>query len=481
VLSTRSCDQLGRVARFNHDPRLFSTLTAGSCYGSLRRVMVHRLQIASERAIRRFSVLPRPLLLSSYLLLFVLWAILVSDTIALWQKRQVVIEQRKLTAAIVPTPIPPTVMPTTTATATAVATAVPTLSVPPSPTQRPVAVVHPKTGRSIAAWLPTSFDAEHARASFEANKDILDEVSPFWYTTRPHDGSLVPDKGARDQGLVEAAHAAEVLVIPTIHNVTENHGAIVALLRDPARRSQHVAAIAAEVRAYNYDGIDIDYETLAPEMRAPYSAFMQELSQALHAEGKLLTVAVHAKTSDYGGWGGFQDWVLLGQICDRVRIMTYDYSWRGSGPGPIAPMSWVAAVGEYARSVMPAEKVQIGIPFYGYNWGEGENAVAQTWTGIQELINAYQPTVHLAARDGSGPIEESWFTYRKNGKRRTVWFADHRSLEAKLDLVEQQDLAGIAIWRLGNEDPQNWEVVRKRLIENPSVIQRVVNTYLPDH
>ncbi|HEX6287750.1 MAG TPA: glycosyl hydrolase family 18 protein [Herpetosiphonaceae bacterium] len=440
--------------------------------------MVQRLRIASESGLRRLSILPRPVIVVGYLLLFVLWTLLVSDTIQIWQQRQVVIERRRLEAAFFPptsTPLPPTSTPTAQPTVAAAAQ-----PAPAAPTPRPISVVHPKTGRSIAAWLPTSFDAERARASFDANKDILDEVSPFWYTTNIANGALIPDIGARDRQLVEAAHAADVLVTPTIHNVMAPE-AIVPLLRDPARRKQHIDAIMHEVRIYGYDGIDIDYESLPASSREAYSTFMQELSAALRAEGKLLTVAVHAKTDDGGGLGGFQDWKLLGEICDRVRIMTYDFHWRGGGPGPIAPMSWVAAVGEYARSVVPPEKIQIGIPFYGYNWGEGEDAVAQTWTDIQRLIDIYQPDVNLAARDSSGPIEESWFTYRRNGQRRTVWFADHRSLQAKLNLVEQLDLAGIAIWRLGNEDPQNWEVVRKQLVENPSVVQRVVNTYLPDH
>lgn len=439
--------------------------------------MLQPLRIASENLLRRLSVLPRPLLGGGYLMLFALWATLLGDTIQLWQERQVEIERRKLEAALRPTP-PPTPAPTALPTPTTPPT--PTAAPLPTPTPRPVASVHPKTGRLIAAWLPTSFDAEHARASFEANKDILDEVSPFWYTTDVNTGALVPDIGARDRSLVEAAHAADVLVIPTIHNVL-SPDAILPLLRDPERRARHVTAIVDEVVQYNYDGIDIDYEMLPATARDDFSAFMQELSRALKAHGKLLTIAVHAKTSDYGGWGGFQDWVLLGEICDRVRIMTYDYSWRGSGPGPIAPMSWVAQVADYGRSVVPADKLQIGIPFYGYNWGEGEHAIAQTWSDIQRLIETHQPNVNLAARDASGAIEESWFVYHRNGQRRTVWFADHRSLEAKLELIEHLDLAGIAIWRLGNEDPQNWDVIRKRLVENSSNVQRVFNTYLPDH
>ncbi len=432
-----------------------------------------------ESGVRRISVLPRPLLIASYLGLFALWALLVGDTLTLWQERQVLIERRKLAAALYPTPIPPP-PPTATPTIAPTSTPVPTPTVLPTPTPRPIAVVHPKTGRTIAAWLPTSFDAEDARASFEANKDILDEVSPFWYMANVSDGTLIPEAGARDAALVAAAHEADVLVIPTIHNVLDPEE-ILPMLQDPERRRQHIAHIMAEVRAYNYDGIDMDYETLPASSRGVYSAFMQELSAALHAEQKLLTVAVHAKTEDFGGWGAFQDWKLLGEICDRVRIMTYDYSWRGGGPGPIAPLSWVASVAEYGRSVVPAEKLQLGIPFYGYNWGEDEDALPQTWTEIQELIAQHQPDVNFRARDYTGPIEESFFNYQHRGKKRTVWFADYRSLSAKLELVEQLDFSGIAIWRLGNEDPKNWTAVREELVQRPSLIQRVVNTYLPDH
>jgi spore germination protein YaaH len=344
----------------------------------------------------------------------------------------------------------------------------------------PLAVVHPKSGRTIAAWLPTAFDADKARESFEANKALLDEVSPFWYTTSPEDGSLVVEPGGRDLSLVETAHAANVLVIPTIHNVYDPT-AILSLLSEPARRKVHIEKILEEIRAYDFDGIDIDYEMLPPSARGPYSDFIIELSAALKAEGKLLTVAVHAKTSDAGGAGGFQDWVMLGQHCDRIRIMTYDFHWQGSQPGPIAPLGWVSAVTEYARSVLPPAKIQLGIPFYAYDWAAGEKARPLTWTDVQALINQYQPAVNLQERDASGPIEEAWFTYPAGRTMRTVWFASSRALEAKLELIEAEDLGGLAIWRLGNEDPRNWAVIRDRLVEHPAVIQRMFDTYMPEH
>ncbi len=335
--------------------------------------------------------------------------------------------------------------------------------------------VHPKTGRYIAAWLPTSFDAEAARATFEANKDLLDEVSPFWYGV-VSDGRIIPDVGARDQELVRVAHENNVLVIPTIHNIA-NPDAASDVISTPDRRTQHINIIMDEVRTYGYDGIDIDYESLTRDMEDEFTAFMQELATALHAEGKLLTVAVHAHT----GRPDYQNYADLGKVVDRLRIMTYDYSWSGSAPGPIAPVYWVQEVAEYAASVVDPAKIQIGVSFYAYdwpaNWSDGARAEARTYTEIEQIKASYQPRINLVEEDAGRPVQESSFTYAG----RTVWFSNYRSLSAKLDMVRSMNLAGIAIWRLGNEDPYNWTTIRESLQRDPLIIQRTINEYIPEH
>ncbi len=212
-------------------------------------------------------------------------------------------------------------------------------------------------------------------------------------------------------------------------------------------------------------------------MRAEYTAFITDLATALHEHEKLLTIAVHAKTSDYGGLGGFQDWAALGKVVDRMRIMTYDYHWRGGGPGPVAPVYWVSEVAEYATSVVDPSKVIIGVPFYGYNWpvGGGE-AYGQTWNIINDIIRSRGLTVNLQESDAGRSVQENWITY--NG--REVWFSTSRGLEAKISLVQRLDLAGIAIWRLGGEDPENWTVIRNKLVQDPFESQRSINRVLPE-
>jgi len=338
---------------------------------------------------------------------------------------------------------------------------------------------HPKSGRYVAAWMPTDWDTAEARSSFEANLDILDEVSPIWYEMRSN-GTLLVLGGARDETLIRLAHQADVLVLPCLTNGfdPERTGYT---LGNPERRSAFVRRILAEVEEYGYDGIDIDFEAVPAAERDEFTAFIRELAAGLHEKGRLLSVAIHARTGEKGGAPGAQaqDWAALGQSVDRFRIMTYDYHWRGGGPGPIAPIYWVQEVIEYARTQVDPAKIELGVPFYGYDWVGGEGSGVR-WSEIQALLEAHRPRVNLMEWDERGEVAESWFTYRDRDGQHTVWFASRRSLEAKLELLVQYDLAGIAIWRLGGEDPAYWEAIRRILPLDPYEVQRSILRYLPE-
>lgn len=359
---------------------------------------------------------------------------------------------------VLPTPVPPTPLPTAGSVELA-----------------PVSY-HPKTGRYIAVWLPPEF-AGGARESFEANKDVIDDISPFWYSTDAS-GRLY---GTRNDELVRIAHENNVRIIPSIHNVTANPNIVVGVLRNPQTRARHIQNIVDEVLARNYDGIDIDYEGLAPSLREDFSAFIRDLGAALRSHDKVLTIAVHAKDSDWGGLGGFQDWVEIGKHVDQLRIMTYDYHWRGSNPGPVAPAYWVNSVVEYARSVVDPSKVLLGVHFYGYDWPPGGNATARPWSVIDQLSRETGATVNFMERNSQGLVGESWFRYSSAQGVREVWFMTSTGLASKIDTVQSADLAGIAIWQLGYENPEYWETVRENMVEDPTLIQRAINPLIPDH
>lgn len=324
----------------------------------------------------------------------------------------------------------------------------------------------------VAAWLPTSWDAARARASWEANRAHIQELSPVWYQlARSGDGSINAYDGARDAALVDEAHAQSALVIPLVNNAYDDTGfdvtPVSAVIHDPARRAAHVAALVNETLAYNYDGIEMDYESLNGEAdREAFSVFIEELAAALHAQGKLLAIAVHPKTSEPGDWAGpqAQDWQHIGASVDRFRIMTYDYHWSGSDPGPIAPLWWMEDVLAFATSVVSPNKVYVGLSLYGHDWS-GSTSSSVTWESAQQLVATHDAVPQWQAASGwRHAVAEPWFTYTDAaGQRHEVWYADGASIEARLRLVSRYGLGGIALWRLGGEDPACWQAIADAL------------------
>ncbi len=324
----------------------------------------------------------------------------------------------------------------------------------------------------VAAWMPSSWDGDRARGSWEANRAYIQELSPVWYQLDAGgDGSINPYAGARDAALVEQAHAQGTLVIPLINNYYDSAGVdaapVGAMIHDPARRAAHVAVLLDEVLAHGYDGIDIDYESLnGADDRDDFSHFIEELAATLHTHGKLLAVTVHPKTYEPGSWRGpqAQDWKRIGAAVDRFRVMTYAYSGCSSDPGPIAPLWWMEDVMRHATSAVPPNKVYVGIHFYGHDWGGG-GCTSVTWETAQQRFNAHGTIRQWQGKSGwRQEVTEPWFTYSDGtGQRHTVWYADGDSVRARLVFVEKYGLGGIAVWRLGGEDPAAWEAIAAAL------------------
>ena len=309
--------------------------------------------------------------------------------------------------------------------------------------------------RRVTAWLPW-WDQARALESFEANADLFGTLSPFWYEMTSAT-VLSPYSGAGAAAVLDAAHSAGVPVVPTITNDFDA-GRVTTMLATSASRQAHVQAIVGLVVDHGYDGIDIDYENLAATDRARYSAFLAELGSSLHGAGKVLTVAVHPKTSEPGSWSGpqAQDYAAIGAAADRVRVMAYDYHWASSSAGAIAPITWVDEVATFATTVIPAAKVELGIGLYGYDW-VGSAGVGLTHDRVMERLAASGATPRWSDTD-----KAPWFTYGSGGKTHTVWYENARSVGPKLAISDRLGLAGVALWRLGGEDPEVWSKIEAR-------------------
>jgi spore germination protein len=305
----------------------------------------------------------------------------------------------------------------------------------------------------FAAWLV--YWDDNSWKSFEANVSRLARVYPEAYTAQP-DGmpGRIPIVKPEDLAkTVALARQHGVKVLGTMNNYSNDVGGfepkrVQKFLHDPALMERHVDELIRLAKEDDLDGLDVDYESLAAADRGAFTAFVTRLAEKAKPLGLLIGIAVHPKEREPGTWDGpqAQDYAALGKVVDYFHVMTYDYHWATGSPGPVAPLPWVRSVMEFTRSVMPKEKVEMGINGYGYVWrAKGETL---TWKGYQDLQAKHG---RFERDEHSGELKLSF----KDGE---AWMADAQTTQAKFALARELGLRGVAMWVLGQEDPRTWEV-----------------------
>ncbi len=315
----------------------------------------------------------------------------------------------------------------------------------------------------ISAWLP-SWDFESAQKTLKNNADLFSEISPFWYYLND-DGSIGLSKGSEDQEFVRLVHQYGFRIIPSITNSFKDARAS-EVMGNEDKRKAFVQTVMDKVRKNNYDGIDIDFEGLKLTNRDNFIALLKALAIELHKEGKILTAAIQAKTSDPGPWETVQsqDWKKIGEIVDRFRVMAYDKHYSGGSAGAIAPVPWIKEILEFAKTQVPAEKLILGMPLYGYNWGEKEKVYSVTFDDAEYLLDKYKPAIQWSDTD-----KEPFFTYDKplvdnpeQTEKRTAYFQNKDSIENKWKAASAFPVFGVVFWRLGGEDQSVWDLLREQ-------------------
>jgi spore germination protein YaaH len=327
-------------------------------------------------------------------------------------------------------------------------------------------------------------------ASLQANAKHLNYVSPWFYNVSKE--GLVT---GRDQPHVTyLLRSMKIKNLPMVQNSAQ-YNDFSALLSDEARRATIITSIETLIAAYNYDGITIDFEGINPTDRPLLTTFMGELYARLHPQGKLVVMAVAAKSREVStGWAAAYDYAALSAVTDYLLIMAYDFHWAGGNPGPIAPMDKLRATAAYAVNNIPAHKIIWGIGVYGYDWPVRPVQTTATVTATATATatptvlpggtstppstptpapartaepRSHAEAVERAGRPGaqSGYDEQAhapWVRYTGDGMHRELWYENRRSFEAKLEIIDRYGMAGFSLWRLGQEDPAIWETVAAR-------------------
>ena len=346
-----------------------------------------------------------------------------------------------------------------------------------------------------------------------ANSDLFVDVSPFWYSATKSGSGIKVDFNANYGNT--AANSSWALAqlraagIPVLPSIADASGAktMAEFLADPASRSAHVADIVNIVISNNYDGIDLDYEKFAfsdgssswDSTQPIWTAFVQELGTALHAQGKQLAATIPPPCSMSGNCSartGYYVYNMIGiaPFVDRIRIMAYDYSY--SVAGPIAPYNWVRSMVQYSASVIDPAKVQIGVPTYGRFWSEKKSGGAYNLTGTCPRSSssgaeksAYKSLIargsmteadipaFIAKQGGAAQWDDTnkeyFFRYNKtvnwtdsNGAvqsctaNKIIWFLGSEGVLARTQLVGEFGINAAAYWTVGGDNPNQWPLIR---------------------
>ena len=247
----------------------------------------------------------------------------------------------------------------------------------------------------FSGWIPY-YNMKVSLPSAIKNKDVMSDVSPFWYSLKSAtvivnnyakanpsfpmidtSTQVIDSRTASFADPLGQMHRAGLTILPTI---TDDSGAgtlagIIANSKTRAALIDTLTKLATDTTTA-FDGIDLDFEKFAysdgaaswPTTAPNWIIFIRELSTALHARGKLLAIDTPLLFDPTTGKKGYwvYSWKDVGQYIDRLRIMGYDYN--VDDPGPIGPISWVDASVKYAVSVMDPSKVFLGVPGYGRDW-----------------------------------------------------------------------------------------------------------------
>ena len=325
-----------------------------------------------------------------------------------------------------------------------------------------------QNSRLVLGWIPF-WDQGPAFASFKQNPDLFSHLSLFWYLLRS-DGSVKKYIYAQeDVSIINFAHARGVKVLALVANLPdEDEGGdwdgtrVSKVIGTASAREKHITDLVSLAKRKGFDGINIDYEALKSYQKENFTLFIRDLANELHQNGKILAVALHPKPREndpaYSNGSQAQDWGKLARYADQLHLMTYEQYWKTSGPGPIAAVSWVESILNYAKRLIPSNKLFAGVPLYGYDWGGRAKAEGLTFQEVQNLIKRYKPKI---VWDASAKTRH--FSYTVGGVNHTVWYEDNVSFSAKLDLFTEISVPNVAFWRLGGEDPQVWTTLRYSL------------------
>ena len=287
-------------------------------------------------------------------------------------------------------------------------------------------------------------------------------VSPTFFTLRDEGkGEVIENVENSGTAYITWAHNNGYKVWPSISN-NSYINTTSDIMRDYKLRQNLINKIVSLVVKYDLDGINIDFENMKAEDKSLFNRFIIELTPRLKEYGKVVSVDVTAPDGSEN-WSMCYDRHTIGKVADYIVYMAYDQN-GDSKEGTTAGCDWTEVnikkfVG--TQEEIDSKKVILAVPFYTRVWYTNENgqkkSVAVDMKRLVEII----PSGSKKTWDDS--LKQYVTEYTKNGRKYKVWIEDEKSLDAKLSLISEYNLAGAAYWKKDSEPNSIWNMISNKL------------------
>ena len=296
--------------------------------------------------------------------------------------------------------------------------------------------------------------------------DGVNVVSPaFFYLDT--DGKLKANVGESGKEYIEWAHSNGYKVWPMVANAEaarESLDITSEIMNSYLKRQELIEDVINYCVEYDLDGVNIDFENMKQEDIDMYSRFIIELTPRLKEIGLVTSVDV---TAPDGGetWSMCFDRNVIGDVADYIVFMAYDqYGVSSNKPGTTAGYNWVElSLNKFLTTEeIEPEKIILAVPLYTRVWTVDTNGeVVSNPTIAMKDIDSRLP--EGVEKQWDDELKQNYVEYSVGNDTRKIWIEDIESLKAKVSLITENNLAGVASWQKGMETEEFWEMLKEEL------------------
>ena len=301
-----------------------------------------------------------------------------------------------------------------------------------------------KNEKITLAWFQVSGTA--GNSSIDNNMSTISGVNviaPTWYSVTDASGNMSSYASA---DFVSKMHQRGIDVWALVSDFAQ-------LYSSKAARTNMVNKLVGEAKSYGFDGINLDYENIKSAYAKDYLQFVRELSVACERNGIVLSTDNY-KPEAYNRCYNLKE---QSKFVDYVIVMAYDEHYAGTDAGSVASLPFVKEAVEDTVQLVGKEHVIAGIPFYTRIWTTTDGNTTSRAVGMQAAIDQLNSDGQVALwNDDCGQYVAS---YTVGSSTRQIWFEEEKSIKAKMQVIQQENTAGVACWKLGLEKSTVWSVI----------------------